>query len=78
MVSVGEDALCIPPMAAVQLMSAKKRAFSVVANQLWNRIPSEIHVAPSLFLFRQWIKTELCSTGRLLFTPNRLLTVVLI
>lgn len=48
---------CVSP-AKVQLVSTGK-AFSVVAPNLWNSLPLDTHLAPSLMLFEHQVKTKL-------------------
>jgi len=36
------------------------RSFSVAAARVWNSLPADVTLAPSLLVFRQLLKTELC------------------
>lgn len=37
----------------------KEEGIFVVSTQLWNSLPREAHMAPSLVIFRQWVKMQL-------------------
>ncbi|XP_070618653.1 uncharacterized protein, partial [Erythrolamprus reginae] len=43
-----------------RLAGPRGRAFSVAAPTLWNQLPPEIRIAPTLLAFRKLLKTHLC------------------
>lgn len=48
----------VPPAEAAQQANTRRRAFSVVAPQLWNALTLEVHLlALSLLLFWKLVKT---------------------
>ena len=49
--SAEEPLLLVPLPAQAQLMGTRERAFSVAAPRLWNSLPQEIRMAPSLLSF---------------------------
>ncbi|KAF7241312.1 hypothetical protein EYD10_12087 [Varanus komodoensis] len=51
-----------PSMNDIRRVSTRRRAFSAVAPHLWNVLPREVCLAPSLFVFRRWAKTFLFKT----------------
>ncbi|XP_078241606.1 uncharacterized protein LOC140704410 [Pogona vitticeps] len=56
----GQEALLkVPSLKEVKGMACRNRAFSVVAPQLWNTLPREIRLAPTLLAFRRQAKTFL-------------------
>uniref|UniRef100_A0A8D2Q3W3 Reverse transcriptase domain-containing protein n=1 Tax=Varanus komodoensis TaxID=61221 RepID=A0A8D2Q3W3_VARKO len=57
--SAGEALLWEPSMKDIRRVSTRRRAFSAVAPNLWNALPREVRLAPSLFVFRHQAKTFL-------------------
>ncbi|KAF7245856.1 Coiled-coil domain-containing protein 7 [Varanus komodoensis] len=57
--SAGESLLREPSMKETRRVSTWRRAFSVVAPNLWNSLPKEVRLAPSLRVFRRQVKTFL-------------------
>ncbi|KAF7245607.1 Harmonin [Varanus komodoensis] len=57
--SAGEALLREPSMEEVRRVVTRRRAFSAVAPKLWNALPREVRLAPSLFVFRRQAKTFL-------------------
>lgn len=57
--SDGEALLVVLPAEQVRLASTQRRAFSVVASQLWNSLSLEACLAPSLIAFQKSIQMEL-------------------
>uniref|UniRef100_A0A803U0C0 Reverse transcriptase domain-containing protein n=1 Tax=Anolis carolinensis TaxID=28377 RepID=A0A803U0C0_ANOCA len=61
-----EEALLSPlPLSQARLVGTRERAFSAVAPRLWNSLPIEIRLAPTLLAFRKVLKTWLfrCAFG---------------
>ena len=50
--SVGGALLCIPPAQHTPNDGTRERAFSVVAPRLWNALPLEAQLAPTLISFK--------------------------
>ncbi|KAF7247322.1 Collagen alpha-5(VI) chain [Varanus komodoensis] len=50
--SVAEALLREPSVKDIRRQSTRRRAFSVVVPHLWNALPREVHLAPSLYVFR--------------------------
>ena len=48
-----------PSLMEVRGMACRHRAFSAAAPKLWNALPSEIRLAPTLMTFRRQVKTFL-------------------
>ncbi|KAF7240633.1 putative RNA-directed DNA polymerase from transposon BS [Varanus komodoensis] len=57
--SAGESLLREPSMKEIRRVSTRRRAFSAVAPNLWNSLPKEVRLAPSLLVFRRQVKTFL-------------------
>uniref|UniRef100_A0A8D2KSV3 Reverse transcriptase domain-containing protein n=1 Tax=Varanus komodoensis TaxID=61221 RepID=A0A8D2KSV3_VARKO len=57
--SAGESLLREPSMKEIRRVSTRRRAFSVVAPNLWNSLPKEVRLAPLLLVFRRQVKTFL-------------------
>lgn len=57
--STGEALLVVPQLRVSQLVCAGRRAFSVMAPFLWNSLPLESHLTPSLTTFRLCVKTTI-------------------
>uniref|UniRef100_A0A803TXH6 Reverse transcriptase domain-containing protein n=1 Tax=Anolis carolinensis TaxID=28377 RepID=A0A803TXH6_ANOCA len=57
--SSGEALLSFPSLLQAQLAGTREKAFSVVAPQLWNSLPREIRLAPTLSAFIKQLKTWL-------------------
>uniref|UniRef100_A0A803SWN1 Reverse transcriptase domain-containing protein n=1 Tax=Anolis carolinensis TaxID=28377 RepID=A0A803SWN1_ANOCA len=55
--SSGEALLSLPPSSQLRLVGTRETAFSAVAPRLWNSLPREIRLAPSLPFFRKQLKT---------------------
>ncbi|KAF7252366.1 hypothetical protein EYD10_01731 [Varanus komodoensis] len=51
--SAGESLLREPSMKEIRRVSTRRRAFSVVAPNLWNSLPKEVRLALSLRVFRR-------------------------
>ncbi|KAF7239834.1 F-box/WD repeat-containing protein 11 [Varanus komodoensis] len=51
--SAGESLLREPSMKEIRRVSTRRRAFSAVAPNLWNSLPKEVRLAPSLLVFRR-------------------------
>ncbi|KAF7251228.1 Klotho [Varanus komodoensis] len=51
--SAGESLLREPSMKEIRKVSTRRRAFSAVAPNLWNSLPKEVRLAPSLLVFRR-------------------------
>ncbi|KAF7252320.1 Phosphatidylinositol-glycan biosynthesis class F protein [Varanus komodoensis] len=49
--SAGESLLREPSMKEIRRVSTRRRAFSAVAPNLWNSLPKEVRLAPSLLVF---------------------------
>lgn len=41
----------IRPLSHIHLLSIESQAFSIVAPVLWNAVPTEIKLAPTVFIF---------------------------
>ncbi|XP_070582622.1 LOW QUALITY PROTEIN: uncharacterized protein [Erythrolamprus reginae] len=52
--------LRVPSTKQCRLAGPRGRAFSVGAPTLWNQLPPEIRIAPTLPAFRKLLKTHLC------------------
>ncbi|KAF7248129.1 putative uncharacterized transposon-derived protein F52C9.6 [Varanus komodoensis] len=69
--SAGESLLREPSMKEIRRVSTRRRAFSAVAPNLWNSLPKEVRLAPSLLVFRRqtinlashWLRTVNASSG---------------
>ncbi|KAF7247959.1 putative RNA-directed DNA polymerase from transposon BS [Varanus komodoensis] len=57
--SAGEALLREPSVEEVRRVVTRRRAFSAVAPKLWNALPREVRLAPSLFVFQRQEKTFL-------------------
>ncbi|KAF7247658.1 RNA-directed DNA polymerase from mobile element jockey [Varanus komodoensis] len=57
--SAGEALLREPSVREIRRVATRRRAFSAVAPKLWNALPREVRLAPSLFVFRRQAKTFL-------------------
>ncbi|KAF7254388.1 Parkin coregulated gene protein [Varanus komodoensis] len=57
--SAGEALLREPSVEEVRRVVTRRKAFSEVAPKLWNALPREVRLAPSLFVFRRQAKTFL-------------------
>lgn len=53
----GDGMLWAPSPREVHLAQARRRAFSVVTLSLWNIIPIELRLAPTLILFHKALNT---------------------
>ncbi|KAF7250395.1 Integrin alpha-1 [Varanus komodoensis] len=51
--SAGESLLREPSTKEIRRVSTRRRAFSAVAPNLWNSLPKEVRLAPSLLVFRR-------------------------
>ncbi|KAF7248130.1 putative uncharacterized transposon-derived protein F52C9.6 [Varanus komodoensis] len=49
----GESLLREPSMKEIRRVNTQRRAFSAVAPNLWNSLPKEVRLAPSLLVFRR-------------------------
>ncbi|KAF7237674.1 Structural maintenance of chromosomes protein 1B [Varanus komodoensis] len=56
--SVGESLLREPSMKEIRRVSTRRRSFSAVAPNLWNSLPKEVRLAPSLLVFRRQVKVK--------------------
>jgi len=54
--SAGTNRLVVPPF---KLSTISTRAFPVASPRVWNSLPADITLAPSLSTFRQRLKTHL-------------------
>uniref|UniRef100_A0A8D2LRL5 Uncharacterized protein n=1 Tax=Varanus komodoensis TaxID=61221 RepID=A0A8D2LRL5_VARKO len=52
--SAAEALLQEPSVKEIRRVVTRRRAFSAVAPKLWNALPREVRLAPSLFVFRHW------------------------
>ncbi|KAF7246369.1 Tryptophan synthase alpha chain [Varanus komodoensis] len=68
--SAGEALLREPSGKEIRRVATRRRAFSAVAPNLWNTLPREVRLAPSLFAFRRQAKTFLFK--RMLLDPTLL------
>ena len=59
--SSSEVLLREPLPKEVGQVATRRRAFSAVAPRLWNELPKEVHLAPTLYSFRRQVKTFLFS-----------------
>ena len=57
--SSGQAFFSVPPTSQARLMGTRERAFSVAAPKLWNSLPREARLAPSVLYFRMQAKTVL-------------------
>ncbi|KAF7247022.1 putative RNA-directed DNA polymerase from transposon BS [Varanus komodoensis] len=55
--SAAEALLWEPSVKDIRRLNTRRRAFSAVAPHLWNVLPGEVHLAPSLFVYRRQAKT---------------------
>ncbi|XP_061485295.1 uncharacterized protein LOC133385720 isoform X1 [Rhineura floridana] len=59
--STSKALLRVPSHQEAWRMVTRNRAFSVVAPELWNGLPDEVRLAPTLLSFRRQVKTFLYS-----------------
>ena len=59
--STSKALLRLPTPREAQRKATRERAFSVVAPRLWNDLPKEARLAPTLLSFRRQVKTYLFS-----------------
>ena len=64
--SSGEALLSVPPSSQVHLGGTWERSFSVASPVLWNSLPGEARLAPSLMSFWKQAKKQQLCFGRLL------------
>ncbi|KAF7244472.1 VWFA and cache domain-containing protein 1 [Varanus komodoensis] len=57
--SAGESLLREPSMKEIRRVSTRRRAFSAVAPNLWNSLPKEVRLAPSLLVFRRQLAKKI-------------------
>ncbi|KAF7254272.1 putative RNA-directed DNA polymerase from transposon BS, partial [Varanus komodoensis] len=56
--SAGESLLREPSMKEIRRVNTRRRVFSAVAPNLWNSLPKEVRLAPSLLVFRRQLNPD--------------------